>query len=92
MPEDSQAAPAHPPGMPPFDPARVLRASSLRYGKFRARGVPAILLGVSAIVVAAGTVRALVSAAPQLAEVVRETAKLVEVARADRGDHKRLNA
>jgi hypothetical protein len=78
--------------MPLFDPARVLRASSLRYGKFRARGVPAILLGVSAIVVAAGTVRALVSAAPQLAEVVRETAKLVEVARADRADHRRLGA
>jgi hypothetical protein len=78
--------------MPLFDPARVLRASSLRYGKFRARGVPAILLGVSAIVVAAGTVRALVTAAPQLAEVVRETAKLVEVARTDRDGHKRLGA
>lgn len=77
---------------PLFDPARALRASSLRYGKFRARGVPAILLGVSAIVVAAGTVRALVTAAPQLAEVVRETAKLVEAARGDRAEHKRLNA
>ncbi len=77
--------------MPPFDPARVLRASSLRYGKFRARGVPAILLGASAIVLAAGTVRALTAAAPSLAEVVRETTKLVLAARNDR-DQPRLTA
>jgi hypothetical protein len=78
--------------MPFFDPARVLRASSLRYGKFRARGVPAILLGASAVVIAAGTVRALVAAAPSLAEVVRETTKLVEAARSDRAEQRRLNA
>ena len=33
--------------MPLPDFARILRASQLRYGGFRARGVPAILLGVS---------------------------------------------
>jgi hypothetical protein len=92
MPEDSQPAPAHPPVMPPFDPARILRASSLRYGKFRARGVPAILLGVSAIVLTAGTVRALAAAAPSLADVVRETTKLLEAARSDRAEQRRLNA
>jgi hypothetical protein len=58
------------------DYARILRASSLRYGDFRARGLPAILIGASAIVLAAGTVRALKTAAPSLAEVVRETTKL----------------
>ena len=60
------------------DFARILRASNLRFGAFRARGVPAILLGVSAIVLTAGTVRALAAAAPSLAEVVRETTKLVD--------------
>ncbi|MDB5041223.1 MAG: hypothetical protein JWN27_1949 [Candidatus Eremiobacteraeota bacterium] len=69
--------------------ARILRASNVRYGDFRARGVPAILIGVSAVVLAAGTVRALKSAAPSLAEVVRETTKLVEAARTDQ---RRLNA
>jgi hypothetical protein len=77
--------------MPAFDPARVLRASNLRFGKLRARGVPAILLGVSTIVIAAGTVRALRAAAPSLPEVVREVTKLVEALRTDR-EQRRLNA
>lgn len=76
----------------PFDPARVLRASTFRYGKFRARGVPAILFGVSAVVLSAGTVRALAAAAPSLAEVVRETTKLVLAARGDRDEQRRLSA
>jgi hypothetical protein len=76
-----------------FDPARVLRASSIRVGKsFRVRGVPAILLGVSTIVVAAGTVRALRAAAPSLAESLREATKLVGALRAERTDQQRLNA
>lgn len=78
--------------MPPFDPARILRASSLRYGKLRVRGVPAILLGVSAVVLTGGVVRALAAAAPSLAEVVRETTKLVEASRSDRAEQRRLNA
>jgi hypothetical protein len=75
-----------------FDPARILRASSIRYGGFRARGVPAILLGASAIVLSAGTVRALAAAAPSLAEALREATKLVDAVRSDRGDQRRLNA
>jgi hypothetical protein len=75
--------------MKPPNYARILRASSLRCGMFRARGFPAILIGVSAIVLAAGSVRALKTAAPSLAEVVRETTKLVEAARSDQ---RRLNA
>jgi hypothetical protein len=71
--------------------ARVLRASNLRLGKLRARGVPAILLGASAIVIAAGTVRALKAAAPSLAESLREATKLVEALRSDR-DQRRLNS
>ncbi len=75
-----------------FDPARVLRASNLRYGDFRARGVPAILLGVSAIVVSAGAVRALATAAPSFAEALREATKLVDAIRTDRADQRRLNS
>ena len=71
--------------------ARVLRASNLRLGKLRARGVPAILLGASAIVIAAGTVRALKAAAPSLADSLREATKLVEALRSDR-DQRRLNS
>lgn len=78
--------------MPPFDPARILRASSIRVGKARVRGVPAILLGVSAIVLSAGAVRALAIAAPSLGEALREAAKLVDAVRSDRSDPRRLNA
>ena len=67
--------------------AQILRASALRYGGFRARGVPAILLGASAIVLAAGTVRVMSTAAPKLAETIREATKLAEVLR---GDQRRL--
>ncbi|HEY4440625.1 MAG TPA: hypothetical protein VGN14_09220 [Candidatus Elarobacter sp.] len=69
--------------MPAPDFARILRASQLKIGDFRARGVPAILLGASAVVVAAGTVRALRAAAPTLAEVIREATKLAEALRSD---------
>ena len=75
-----------------FDPARILRASSIRFGDVRVRGVPAILLGVSAIVVSAETVRALAKAAPSLAETLRKATKLVDAVRSDRGDQRRLNA
>jgi hypothetical protein len=76
-----------------FDPARILRASHIHIGKkIRVRGVPAILLGVSAIVAVAGTARALRAAAPALPDVLRETAKLVAAVRGDRDDLKRLNS
>jgi hypothetical protein len=71
------------------DFARILRASQIHYRGFRARGVPAILLGVSAIVLTAGSVRALAVAAPSLAEALREATKLVDAMRSDRP---RLNA
>jgi hypothetical protein len=75
-----------------FDPARILRASHIRFGKIRVSGVPAILLGVSAIVAVAGTTRALRAAAPSLADVFREATKLVDAVRSDRSDQHRLNA
>lgn len=74
--------------MPPLDLPAILRASAVRYGGFRARGVPAIMLGVSAVVLAAGTVRALAVAAPSLADTLREAKSLAD---ALRGERPRLN-
>ena len=79
--------------MAAFDPARILRASHIHIGKkIRVRGVPSILLGVSAIVLTAGAMRALRTAAPSLPEALREATKLVDAVRGDRGEQRRLNA
>ncbi len=72
--------------------ARILRASQVRYGGFRARGVPAILLGVSAVVAVAGAARAVRATAPSLPEALREATKLVNALRSDAADQRRLNA
>jgi hypothetical protein len=75
------------------DPARILRASKIEIGEnVRVRGVPAILLGVSAVVAVAGLSRALRATAPALPESLREATKLVGALRADRTDQQRLSA
>jgi hypothetical protein len=61
-----------------LDPAKALRASKLRFGDVRAQGVPAILLGVAAIVLAAGATRALQAGAPNLPDTIREVRMLLE--------------
>ncbi len=61
-----------------LDPAKALRASKLRYGGLKAQGVPAILLGVATIVVAAGAMRALAAGAPALPDTIRELRHLIE--------------
>jgi hypothetical protein len=66
-----------------IDPARVLRASKLRYGSLRAQGLPAILLGVAGIVLAVGATRALRAAIPALPETLREAKLMLEAARVD---------
>lgn len=76
-----------------FDLARILRASHIHVGKdVRVRGLPAILLGVSAVVAVAGTARAVRAAAPALPDVLREATKLVGAIRGDRDDLRRLNS
>jgi hypothetical protein len=72
-----------------FDPARILRASHIKVGKVRVSGVPAILLGASAIVFTAGAMRMLRSGA--LPEALREATKLIDALRNDRADQRRLN-
>jgi len=64
--------------LPAFDPARALRVSKLRLGNLRAQGIPAILLGVAGIVLAAGAMRALQAGAPNLPETIREIRQLIE--------------
>ena len=66
-----------------IDPPRILRASKLRFGALRAQGVPAILLGAAAIVLAAGVSRALRAAVPALPESLREAKLLLEATRPD---------
>jgi hypothetical protein len=80
MREDSQCGPTHPPHMA-FDPARVLRASKLRFGQLRAQGVPAILIGAAAVILATGAARSLRIAAPLLPETLREARSLLEATR-----------
>jgi hypothetical protein len=64
-----------------FDPARVLRASRIRIGKVRATGVPAILIGVAGVIVAAGVSRSFRTIAPMLPETLRELKSLVDAGR-----------
>jgi hypothetical protein len=64
-----------------FDPARVLRASRIRFGGVRAVGVPAILIGVSGVIMAAGLSRSFRAIAPMLPETLRELKSLVDAGR-----------
>jgi hypothetical protein len=66
--------------LPYLSPVPMVRASKIRIGKARISGVPAILLGVAAIVAAAGLARAL----PVLPESLREARLLLESARGPR--------
>ena len=66
-----------------IDAARMLRASKLRVGTFRAAGVPAILLGASALVLAFGAARSLGAFAPLIPETIREAKSLIETTKGD---------
>jgi hypothetical protein len=64
-----------------FDPARMLRASRLRFGGVRAMGIPAILIGVAGIILAAGVSRSMGTIAPMLPETLRELKSLIDAGR-----------
>jgi hypothetical protein len=61
-----------------IDPPRILRASKIRFGMLRAQGVPAILLGVAGIILAAGAARVM-----RDPEALRETRALLDATRRD---------
>ncbi len=71
----------------PFDftlnPAKIMRASTLHVGPIEARGIPAVLLGIASIVLAAGATRAFLAGAPQLPETIRELRALLESTRSE---------
>jgi len=69
--------------------ARVNKTFAIEVGPIRARGVPAILIAVTGIVVASGIAAALIRSVPQLPETLREANGL---AKTMRGEPTRLNA
>ncbi len=56
--------------------ARVTQTFKLQYGDFKAEGVPAVLLGVTAIVLAGGVARALSQGADRLPDTLKEARSL----------------
>jgi hypothetical protein len=69
-----------------FDVSPALKAARFRYGRLQTRGVPAILLGVAAIIVAAGVSSALQKGASLLPETLREARDFWRVVRASRAE------
>ncbi|MGC8484638.1 MAG: hypothetical protein ACP5O6_03245 [Candidatus Baltobacteraceae bacterium] len=67
--------------------AKLQRSFDLRIGPIRASGVPAILLGTAAVVLAAGAARALVRAGEALPETLREAKGLAQSLRDSRPTH-----
>ncbi len=65
------------------DLARVTKTFRLELGPLRARGVPAILLGVSSVVAAAGFARLLAENPAALSETIREATRFMRVLRGD---------
>ncbi len=77
-------SPTNPPGMFNFrDLSRVTKTFRLELGPLKARGVPAILLGASAIVASAGLARLLANNPTALSETIREATRFVGVLRGD---------
>jgi hypothetical protein len=67
---------------------RVQGTFQVEFGPIRASGVPAILIGVSGIIVASGVAAVLAKNAERLPETLREARGLAETLR---GDRPRLN-
>lgn len=64
--------------------ARVQQSFELQVGPIHARGVPAILIGVTGIVVASGITAMLAKSAERLPETLREARGLTESLRGGR--------
>lgn len=65
------------------DLARVTKTFRLELGPLRARGVPAVLLGFSTVVAAAGFARLLAENPSALSETLREATRFMGVVRGE---------
>ncbi|MDQ2662882.1 MAG: hypothetical protein M3Y18_02465 [Candidatus Eremiobacteraeota bacterium] len=63
--------------------ARVTRTFKLEIAGFRAEGIPAVLVAVGGVVLAAGVTRALAHSADRLPETLREARGLAQALRRD---------
>jgi hypothetical protein len=61
--------------------ARVTKTFTLEIGPLRATGVPAVLVGVAGVVLAAGTVKTLAEHSERLPETLREARALAQTLR-----------
>ena len=68
----------------------MARTFKLEFGGFRAQGVPAIIVGVTGIVVAAGIAQALSRSSDRLPETLREARELAQAL--SKNDPPRLHA
>ena len=70
--------------------SRVTKTFNIEIGGFKASGVPAILVGVTGIVVASGIAAALAKGAPRLPETLSQARGLAEAL--NPGSPQRLNS
>jgi hypothetical protein len=63
--------------------AKVTKTFKLEVGPIRAEGVPAVLVGVTGVVLAAGVARALMQSSDRLPETLREARSLASAIRPD---------
>lgn len=63
--------------------AKVTKTFSLEAGPLRAQGVPAVLVGVTGVILAAGVARSLMRSADRLPETLREARSLALAVRAE---------
>lgn len=61
--------------------ARVTKSFSLEVGPVRAQGIPAVLIAVTGVVVAAGVARAITEHSERLPETLREARALAQTFR-----------
>ncbi|MGH7709616.1 MAG: hypothetical protein ACREM8_11765 [Vulcanimicrobiaceae bacterium] len=64
---------------------KLARGSRLSFGQFEARGVPAILMAVTGIVIASGIARAIAEGAQAMPDSLREARLLLEATRSSQG-------
>lgn len=64
--------------------AKVTQTFTIEFGPLRATGVPAILVGVTGVVLAAGTVRTLAGHSERLPETLREARALAQTLHAEK--------